>query len=123
MFEIFADDDFAAAHNLRNYNGKCENLHGHNYKVRVFVRGERLGQSGMLVDFTLLKQKMGEVLAVLDHKYLNDIPPFDKENPTAENIARYVYEKIKSAVPADQGAFVHRVSVWETDKNCATYFE
>ena len=88
MFEVSVDDSFAAAHNLRNYKGKCENLHGHNYKVRVVLTGPRLDDTGLLYDFVHLKQVMRAVLGALDHKYLNETKPFDELNPSAENIAR-----------------------------------
>ncbi|OQA91669.1 MAG: 6-carboxy-5,6,7,8-tetrahydropterin synthase [Elusimicrobia bacterium ADurb.Bin231] len=122
MFEIFIDDDFSAAHSLKNYKGKCENLHGHNYKVRVFVAGESLDNSGMLMDFTELKRDVSSILLLLDHKCLDDVEPFDKTNPTAENIAKYIYDKLKMKIQTP-GRSIEKVFVWETDKNCAVYYE
>ncbi|MFA5779498.1 MAG: 6-carboxytetrahydropterin synthase QueD [Elusimicrobiota bacterium] len=133
MYIVTVEDDFAAAHNLRNYNGKCEKLHGHNYKVRLTVSGETLDKSGMLIDFTVLKSILENVLSKFDHGYLNDISPFDKINPTAENIAEQIYKQIqfkikKSTVanlrfPSVQAKLKIKVSVWETEKNFATYYE
>jgi 6-pyruvoyltetrahydropterin/6-carboxytetrahydropterin synthase len=122
MYEVSVDQDFAAAHNLRNYKGKCEDLHGHNYKVRVFMAGEKLDDSGLLYDFVHLKQVIHAVIRPLDHKYLNELPPFDKLNPSAENIARYIYdEAVKQLRPAANGAAISRVIVWETETSAATY--
>ncbi len=87
---------FAAAHNLRGYKGKCEDLHGHNYKVRVVLAGKELDHVGLLYDFVHLKQVIRGVIASLDHKYLNELPPFDEINPSAENIARHIYDKLRS---------------------------
>ena len=122
MYSITVESDFAAAHNLRNYKGKCEKLHGHNYKVRLTVSGETVGKSGMLVDFTDLKRILKEVLSKFDHGYLNDIPPFDKINPTAENIAKHIYHKVKLQI-TNYKLQINKVTVWETEKNCATYYE
>ena len=88
MFEVSVDENFAAAHNLRNYKGKCENLHGHNYKVRVTLAGPELDATGLLYDFVHLKQVIQGVIRSLDHKYLNELKPFDVLNPSAENIAQ-----------------------------------
>ena len=93
MYEISVDETFAAAHNLRNYHGKCEDLHGHNYKVRVILAGKELDSTGLLYDFVHLKRVIQQVIASLDHKYLNELPPFDILNPSAENIARHIYDR------------------------------
>ena len=122
MFEIFVEDKFSAAHNLMNYRGKCEKLHGHNYRVQVFAAGKRLGGSGMLLDFTVLKKELSKTLERLDHGYLNEIKPFDEVNPTAENIAKYIHGRLKPEV-AGGGVNLIKVSVWETETNCATYYE
>jgi 6-pyruvoyltetrahydropterin/6-carboxytetrahydropterin synthase len=122
MYEVSVDETFAAAHNLRNYKGKCEDLHGHNYKVRVFVAGEKLDDSGLLSDFVDLKNALRGVIHSLDHKYLNELPPFEKRNPSAENIARYICEETaKRLSPSTNGAAISRVTVWETDTSAATY--
>src|ERR1700683_4088970 len=93
MYEVSVDETFAAAHQLRDYGGKCEDLHGHNYKVRVVVTGEKLDDTGLLCDFVDLKHALRTVIRSLDHKYLNELPPFDKLNPSAENIAWYICEE------------------------------
>jgi len=129
MYTVTVEDDFAAAHNLRNYNGKCEKLHGHNYKVRLTVSGATLDKSGMLVDFTILKSILENVLSKFDHGCLNDIPPFDKINPTAENIAEQIHKQIQLKIKnAPEGSprwekLKIKVTVWETEKNFATYYE
>ena len=122
MFEVSVDETFAAAHNLRGYKGKCEDLHGHNYKVRVIVAGAELDSVGLLYDFVHLKQVIQGVIRSMDHKYLNELPPFDKLNPSAENIARHIYDQsMKQLKPADNGAEISSVTVWETETSAATY--
>ena len=122
MYEVFVDQTFAAAHNLRNYKGKCENLHGHNYKVRVALQGPELDSTGLLYDFVHLKQVIQDVIRTLDHKYLNEMPPFDRLNPSAENIARHVYDRISAQLQATpNGASVASITVWEADETAATY--
>ena len=93
MYEVRVTADFAAAHFLRDYNGKCENLHGHNYKVYAHVRGEKLNEGGMLMDFSALKKALREVCKKLDHTNLNDMPVFE-QNPSAERIAAYIFTRI-----------------------------
>ena len=122
MYEVSVDETFAAAHNLRNYKGKCENLHGHNYKVRVTLVGKEVDATGLLYDFVHLKQVIQGVIRALDHKYLNELPPFDVQNPSAENIARYIYEQTSKQLPqAANGAGVASITVWETETAAATY--
>jgi 6-pyruvoyltetrahydropterin/6-carboxytetrahydropterin synthase len=122
MYEVSVDESFAAAHNLRNYHGKCEDLHGHNYKVRVTLAGKELDASGLLYDFVHLKQVIQGVIRSLDHKYLNELKPFDALNPSAENIARYIYdETAKQLLKSANGTGVASVTVWETDTAAATY--
>ena len=120
MYEVSVDETFAAAHNLRGYKGKCENLHGHNYKVRVTLAGQELDSVGLLYDFVHLKQVIQSVIRSLDHKYLNELPPFDVVNPSAENIARYIYdETAKQLREAPNGAGIASVTVWETESESA----
>src|SRR5687767_9969161 len=97
MFEVQVEQTFAAGHALRNYKGKCENVHGHNYRVRVTVAGEQLDDTGLLVDFADIKRVMREAIGRLDHQFINDIPPFDVRNPSAENIALYFYEALSNS--------------------------
>jgi 6-pyruvoyltetrahydropterin/6-carboxytetrahydropterin synthase len=122
MYEVSVDETFAAAHNLRGYKGKCENLHGHNYKVRVTLSGKEVDSVGLLYDFVHLKQVIQSVIRSLDHKYLNELPPFDVLNPSAENIARYIYDQAaKQLHQAPNGAEVSSITVWESDVTSATY--
>jgi len=122
MYEVSVDETFAAAHNLRGYKGKCENLHGHNYKVRVTLSGKEVDSVGLLYDFVHLKQVIQSVVRSLDHKYLNELPPFDVLNPSAENIARYIYDQAaKQLHQAPNGAEVSSITVWESDVTAATY--
>jgi len=120
MYRVRAIMSFGGAHNLRNYNGKCENLHGHNWKVEAYLKGDELDKTEMLVDFTILKKRMKEILDTLDHKYLNEQVEFFKtNNPTSENIARYIYSGLKETF----GGLTDRVVVWETDIQAAEYWE
>ncbi len=116
MFEIKITRDFAAAHRVEDYPGNCERLHGHNWKVEVVSRSAELDGLGMVMDFRKLKEITDSVLARLDHGYLNEIPPFTEINPTAENIARYIFESVAGRAP------VQRVNVFETESSVASYF-
>jgi 6-pyruvoyltetrahydropterin/6-carboxytetrahydropterin synthase len=119
MYELAIEDSFAAAHNLRGYEGDCEHLHGHNWRVEVCIAAEELDELGMVLDFRQLKAGLAEVLARLDHKYLNEVAPFDAVNPTTENICRYVAEELRAVLPCRVS--VRRVSCWESDKCSASY--
>ena len=122
MYEVSVDETFAAAHNLRGYKGKCEDLHGHNYKVRIILAGKELDSVGLLYDFVHLKQVIQGVIRALDHKYLNELPPFDKINPSAENIARHIYDAAASQMhQVPNGAGIASITVWESDVTSATY--
>jgi len=121
MFEISVEESFAAGHSLRNYRGKCEKVHGHNYKVRVTLEGETLNAAGLLVDFVELKRVLHSAIERLDHEFLNDIPPFDKLNPSAENMAKYFHDEISAGLAAQAGVRVASVRIWETDTSIATY--
>ena len=124
MFEVSVEQTFAAGHALRNYKGKCENVHGHNYRVLVTIRGEQLDSIGLLVDFVEVKKLMHRVIERLDHQFINDIPPFDVLNPSAENIAQYFYQEIGKGMAAgsDDGRVqIAEVKIWETDTSSATY--
>lgn len=120
MYELKILSQFAAAHQLRGSGGKCEHLHGHNWKVEVFVRGETLGHDGLLIDFHDVKAATHRVIEGLDHKYLNEVAPFDRWNPSSENIARYLFESIGRELNSER-VLVSRVSAWESDTACATY--
>ncbi len=126
MFEVTVESSFCAAHWLRDYEGACERLHGHNYRVEVTVSGHELGPSGMLVDFRELKGALSQVLGRLDHRCLNDdIDDFAEGqlNPTAENVARWAYERLGEALEeaGDGRLGIVHVRVWESDKTAATY--
>lgn len=121
MFEIAVEHTFAAGHALRNYRGKCENVHGHNYRVQVTVRGAELDQTGMLADFVVIKKLLRDVCEPMDHVFINDMKPFDTINPTAENMARYICEQLQQGLKTTNGAAVAEVKVWETDIQSATY--
>ena len=119
MFEVSVEETFAAGHALRNYRGKCENVHGHNYRVQVTVEGPELDAIGLLVDFGEVKKLIRGVVARLDHRFLNELAPFDAINPSAENLARYFYDEVSSGLTA--GPQLREDRIWETDITCATY--
>ena len=117
---------FAAAHFIPDHPGKCRNMHGHNYRVRVFVRADQLDHLGMVVDFSYLKQLMKETIGIYDHKVLNEIPPFDRINSTAELLCQHIFSEIQGRLAeSEDGERVrlHRVDVWESDSSCASYEE
>ena len=121
MYELTVESAFSAAHRLRNYQGKCENLHGHNWRVEVTIASNQLDNKGMVIDFRKIKEKLGKVLDKLDHTYLNELSEFKKVNPTSENIASYIYSKLKNLIK-EKKIIVKRVSVWETKDSSATYW-
>lgn len=125
MFEVSVEDTFAAGHALRGYRGKCENPHGHNYKVRITLAGEALDNIGLLYDFKDLKAAMNQIIDRLDHQFLNDIEPFREQNPSAENMARFFYAEANAKLRSVTGGRVRvkEVKIWETDTTTATYFE
>jgi 6-pyruvoyltetrahydropterin/6-carboxytetrahydropterin synthase len=121
VYELTVKGRFAAAHQLRKYKGKCENLHGHNWKIEVTLRTAVLDDIGLGVDFKEIKAIMEEVLKELDHQCLNDLPAFQTENPSSERIARWIFEQMARRMENDQ-LKVARVTAWESDDACATYF-
>jgi len=120
MFEVTIEQTFAAGHALRNYHGKCENVHGHNYRCQVTMEGAQLDNVGLLVDFVLLKRVVGAVIDRMDHQWLNDFPPFDVLNPSAENIAKFIYDEVTKGIRVP-GVRLGYVRLWETDTSYATY--
>ncbi|MCX5653370.1 MAG: 6-carboxytetrahydropterin synthase QueD [Planctomycetota bacterium] len=118
-YELFITAEFSAAHNLRHYKGKCERLHGHNWRVDLRLEGTRLGREGMLMDFVEAKRILAEVIDPLDHAYLNEAPPFDRLNPSSENLARIIAEAVAKRVP--KGVRVASVTCWESARCAATY--
>ena len=122
MYELRIVAHFAAAHQLRGFHGKCEDLHGHNWKVEVHVRGSRLGEDGLLVDFRDVKKATENVLDGLDHKFLNELDPFREINPSSENIAHYIYDRLTRELNHEE-VKMSRVTVWESETASATYTE
>ena len=122
MYEINIITTIAAAHRLRGYKGKCEEIHGHNWKVEVYVQADKLDNLGMVMDFKILKKKTEQFLRVYDHKFLNEVAPFDKINPTSENLAKSVYEELSKKIN-NKNCKVSSVKVWESDDAAATYCE
>ena len=118
MFEIKVKADFSAAHNLRNYEGKCEKLHGHNWIVEASFRYAKLDENGLAVDFRIAKAALKDAIEELDHSYLNELRSFKKTNPTSENIAKFIFEGIKEKIKG-----IHSVAVWENERSCAVYSE
>ena len=121
LFEVMIERNFSSAHQLRGYRGKCENLHGHNYKIEIYARGRELDKTGLLVDFVELKAAADEIVNYLDHRNINELPPFDEElNPSAENLARYILERVSARV-GDERVQVYKVRCFETPTSVATY--
>ncbi|MFH1458203.1 MAG: 6-carboxytetrahydropterin synthase QueD [Candidatus Omnitrophota bacterium] len=118
MFIIKVEGHFSSAHNLKGYKGKCESLHGHNWRVEVEVGREELDKTGMVLDFKFLKRKLDQVLDKLDHKHLNNLFYFKKVNPSSEHIARHIYASLKSKIPD-----IRAVTVWENNGSSAKYYE
>jgi 6-pyruvoyltetrahydropterin/6-carboxytetrahydropterin synthase len=122
MFELSVEVSFSAAHQLRGYKGKCENMHGHNWKVQISVMAETLNEIDLAIDFHDLKRMANEVTAPLDHAFLNDIFPFTEKNPSSENMAKWIFDSLKKKI-TDERVRVSAVSVWESDTASATYYE
>ena len=118
MFELKAQMYFSAAHHLLNYDGECENQHGHNWLVEAFVRGTELDKSNILIDYKVLTKHLKSVLDLLDHKDINELPDFKGISPSSEVLSKYIYEKMKEVVPQ-----ISKISIWETATSCASYFE
>ena len=125
MYEVTVDAGFSSGHYLRNYHGRCENPHGHNYKVRVTLVGKELDHTGLLLDFKQLKQVMRPVIDRIDHQMLNDLEPFTEINPSAENIARYFYDQTSEQLRemTSGRVSVKNCTIWETDTTSAIYYE
>ena len=117
MYEVKILDEFCGAHNLRHYKGKCEALHGHNWKIELTVYSKALDKTGMIIDFTELKSKLRNILSKLDHKHLNDLAYFKKKNPTSENIAYFIHDKLSKVLKKKI-----KVSVWETGTSSASFY-
>lgn len=122
MYEVTVEVSFAAAHQLRGYKGNCENMHGHNWRVQVNVMAERLNDIDIAMDFRDLKKTAREVIAPLDHAFLNDVFPFTEKNPSSENIAKWIFDSLRKKINGD-GLSVAAVTVWESDTASASYYE
>ncbi len=124
VYEISKDFVFSAAHQIRFHGGKCERLHGHNWRVRVHVRASELNRIGMVIDFADLQKMVAEVGSRLDHRNVNEVPPFDEVNTTAELIGRYFYTEVAKRLAGEGGRVsVSRVEVWENEGSLAVYRE
>ncbi len=121
MYELKVITHFSAAHQLKDFHGACEDLHGHNWKVEVYVTSNYLDKAGVAIDFRSLKKHVNTVLGTLDHKFLNDLAPFKNQNPSSENIARYVAVQLSLSLEG-QDVKVSRVTAWESESACATYY-
>ena len=122
QFEVMIERNFSSAHQLRGYKGKCENLHGHNYKIEIYARGRELDNIGLLVDFTELKRVLRGIIAGIDHQFLNDLEAFQAVNPSAENLAKYFFDQTRRGLrELPEGAGITEVIVWETDTSSAIY--
>ncbi|MFZ5998147.1 MAG: 6-carboxytetrahydropterin synthase QueD [Nitrospirota bacterium] len=123
MYELMIETGFASAHQLRGYKGKCENLHGHNWRVQVYVTAERLNELDIAIDFHDLKAQTNEIIAQLDHTCLNNVFPFTEKNPSSENIARWIFESLRKRLTAYPNISVSAITVWESESASATYYE
>lgn len=125
MYQISAFSHFDAAHFLRGYKGKCANIHGHRWKVEIMLQGADLDELGILIDFMDVKNMLKDVLNTFDHKMVNDVPPFDRMNPTAENISKFVYDQMAEKLKDQIGTHISitRVTIWESESASASYFE
>ncbi len=122
MYHLMIQTHFAAAHNLLNYQGDCENLHGHNWKVEVTVTTEHLDEAGLGIDFKILKKRTNKIMDYLDHKYLNDLEPFKVLSPSSEHISKFVFDQLREDLKG-LDVVVERITVWESDNACASYTE
>ncbi len=120
MYEIYKETTFSGAHRLREYKGRCESLHGHNWRVRAFVAAEELDSLGMVIDFKVLNEALEDIAGRLDHVYINETPPFDKLNPSAENMARWFFDELSGRINGGR-VRVSRVMIWESEASCAIY--
>ena len=118
MYEVRIETNFSSAHHLLNYEGECENQHGHNWKVEVYIKGENLDKSNILVDFKVLKRELKKVLDELDHKDINELEQFKNISPSSEVLAKYIYDGMKKVFP-----LVSKVGVWENENSCSMYYE
>jgi 6-pyruvoyltetrahydropterin/6-carboxytetrahydropterin synthase len=122
MYELSVETNFSAAHQLRGYGGKCEKLHGHNWRVNIYVTADKLNEIGLAIDFHELKRIAEEILTPLDHSCLNEVFPFTEINPSSENIAKWIYDNLRKKI-SNRNVQVSMVTVWESETASATYME
>ena len=122
MYDLMIESQFSSAHQLRGYKGKCEALHGHNWRVQITVSSDNLNDIGIMIDFHELKDISGEVISSLDHSFLNDVFPFTEINPSSENIAKWIFDSMKKKIDSKL-CDVSSVTVWENETSSATYYE
>lgn len=122
MYDLMIESQFSAAHQLRGYKGKCEDLHGHNWRVQVTISSEKLNDTGIAMDFHDLKAIVNDVVSSLDHSMLNEVFPFTEKNPSSENIAKWIYDSVKKKIEKAQ-CNISSVTVWENETSSATYYE
>lgn len=120
MYELFVEKTFSGAHNLRGYNGECEKLHGHNWKVEVTLKAEKLNELGMVMDFKIVKKELEDIISRFDHTYLNDLNEFSRENPTTENVSKIIHNKLKEKLPPEIS--ITKVKTWESENCAAAYY-
>ena len=123
MFELMVETHFSSAHQLRGYKGECEKLHGHNWKVQVYVLAQKLNEIELAIDFHELRGLTEEVVSQLDHSFLNDIFPFTEKNPSSENIAKWIFDSLKKKLGDGEDVTLSAVTIWESEVCSATYFE
>ena len=122
MYELTVKSEFEAAHFIKNYPGKCARLHGHNWQVEAVAQGTQLNELGILIDFKIFKAELNKILDELDHQYLNELEIFAKKNPTAENLAKEIFEKLSTSEIFTGNAKLTAVKVYESPKSCVTYY-
>lgn len=122
MFELTVESSFSAAHQLRGYHGKCEQLHGHNWKVQIHVLADKLNDIDIAIDFHELKKYLTEVISPLDHCFLNDVFPFTEKNPSSENMAKWIFDSLRKKIVSTH-LMLSAVTVWESENASATYYE
>lgn len=119
-YEVMVAEEFSAAHKLNQYPGNCANIHGHTWRIELYISGNKLDEIGMLIDFRQAKSVLSEVIKSFDHQFINSINPFNQINPTAENLASYIYDQVKLLLPDYN---IAKVKVWESSSSCVSYSE
>lgn len=123
MYKLMIETGFSSAHQLRGYKGKCENLHGHNWRVQAFITSNTLNDIDLVIDFHEIKEMTNEIISKLDHKLLNAVHPFTEKNPSSENISKWIFDSLKEAMSGNSSIKVYAVTVWESPTASATYYD